>query len=54
MQMQEITLRLLFFFAATKELRASRMEYFLIDRTSRLKHAIHLDQWLWPKHSIAK
>lgn len=58
MQMQEITLRLLFFFAATKELRASQMEYFLInqliDHTPRLKHAIHLDQRLWPKHSIAK
>ncbi len=51
-------MRLLFFFAATKDLRTSWMEHFLInqlvDRASRLKYGIHLDQWLGPEHAITK
>jgi hypothetical protein len=58
MQMQEMTMRLLFLFAATEDLRTGWMEHFLINqlinRTTRLKHGIHLDQRLGPEHAIAK
>ncbi len=51
-------MRLLLFFAATKDLRTGWMEHplinQLIDRASRLKYGIHLDQWLRPEHAITK